>query len=412
MHTDLPLVETEDCLLLDIYAPVDAFKPGAKPLPVIVWFFGGAFAYGSKNFGGPLCSGQSILKAPGYKAIFIVGNYRVGAFGWLAGNYMQQVGTPNAGLHDQALLLQWVQDHAHKVGGDEDRVSAWGHCAGGGSIMHHLIREDGERNPLFNSFVAWSPGFEWAWDNTVDGELDLIYKDFSRLAGCSGRYDIECLRGLDFKDLTEANRELFKKATAAGVFPVGPAVDGTWVKTMPPVALFQGKHWKGIDGAIVSHTTNETSSFVPKHINHKTAFETLLGIFLPGHILDKERADILDQYDCVGKFNSDYKTCMDGLVEHLVFTCNTRFLIDAFPQKTYAMQHAFPDKEHAIHGSDMVPLFSNQDSETKALLSQANLTWWQKTQHIVVSEVTFSSRYKKFFASFAVSGDPNKDEST
>ncbi len=39
--------------------------------------------------------------------IGVVINYRLGAFGWLAGPDVAQNGTLNAGLHDQRLALEW-----------------------------------------------------------------------------------------------------------------------------------------------------------------------------------------------------------------------------------------------------------------------------------------------------------------
>lgn len=39
--------------------------------------------------------------------IYVALNYRLGAFGWLAGPTLQSNGTANAGLHDQRFALEW-----------------------------------------------------------------------------------------------------------------------------------------------------------------------------------------------------------------------------------------------------------------------------------------------------------------
>lgn len=218
-------LQCEDCLYLDFYVPVSAFQSATELLPVIAWFHGGAYSLGSKNPIGPIYSGQSILNASNYQTIFITSNYRLGAFGWLAGDYMQTVGQPNAGLYDQALLLEWVQDYVHLVQGDKDRVSAWGESAGASSVLHHLIREDGGHDPLFSTYAVQSPAFQWAWDNSPDGELDIIYKTFSDLAGCGNKYDINCLINAPSEKLAWANSELFDEVHLKGFFPVGPSVD-------------------------------------------------------------------------------------------------------------------------------------------------------------------------------------------
>lgn len=186
-------------------------------------------------------TGLPLLRASNYQSIFITGNYRVGAFGWLAGDYMQKAGQPNAGLYDQELLFEWVQRYVKLVHGDKEAVSAWGQSAGAGSILHHLIREGGTKDPLFHTFAAQSPGFEWAWDNSPGGKLDTIYRNFSRLAGCEFDYNIGCLRKAKVEDLAKANQELFHLVRQTGLFPVGPAVDGKWVQTLSPIAFSEGK---------------------------------------------------------------------------------------------------------------------------------------------------------------------------
>lgn len=214
-------------------------NPPANPLPVVVWIYGGAFAFGSKNQLGPLYTGQSVIAASNYQTIFVAGNYRLGAFGWLSGDYMQKNGQPNAGLYDQALLFEWVQKYISQVSGDASKVSAWGESAGAGSILHHLVREDGVVDPTFKTFAVQSPAFEWAWDNSPMGTLDQVYQNFSSLAGCGLTFNLTCLQ--HSSNLTEANQALFANVKQTGLFPVGPAVDDKWVTTIPTISFANGK---------------------------------------------------------------------------------------------------------------------------------------------------------------------------
>ena len=60
----------------------------------------------------------------GNNVIFVASNYRIGAFGWLAGTTLEQTGLPNAGLYDQQYSLQWTQDNIALFGGDPTSVTA------------------------------------------------------------------------------------------------------------------------------------------------------------------------------------------------------------------------------------------------------------------------------------------------
>ncbi|XXH04130.1 hypothetical protein Hte_010542 [Hypoxylon texense] len=403
------ILQREDCLFLDIYVPVSAFQSEAELLPVVVWFFGGAYAYGSKNPSGPLNTGQSILNASDYQVIFITGNYRVGTFGWLAGDYMQEVGQPNAGLYDQALLLEWVRDYVHLVQGDKDHVSAWGESAGAGSILHHLIREDGKHDPLFSTFAVQSPAFQWAWNNTRDGELDAIYKTFSNLSGCGYGYDINCLRNAPRDIVESANTRLFNQIRLEGFFPVGPAVDGKWIKSIPTVSFSQKKYWQGVESAIISHCANEAMLFTP-NISTSEEFDEFLHEFLPSESLENEITAIKEKYTCT---DGDYLQCLATVIRDSMFTCNTRDLFDAFPKMSYMMRYEFPNAGFAVHATDLIPLFVNSRQEIvdllNSLLKESADKWWVKL--VVEGYATLLDHipkiYQNYFASFALTGDPN-----
>lgn len=162
--------QDEDCLFLDIYVPetaIEKAKSKNATTPVVVWLFGGAFVFGSKDpllngeYSSPFYSGRGAVTSAGHDLIFVAANYRLGAFGWLAGPSMQYQGYPNAGLSDQRLVFEFVQRYIGLVGGDSSQVSAWGESAGASSILHHLISKN---PPSFHRAAVNSPAFEWQWD--------------------------------------------------------------------------------------------------------------------------------------------------------------------------------------------------------------------------------------------------------
>ncbi|KAF4826690.1 Secreted lipase [Colletotrichum tropicale] len=391
----------EDCLFLDLYVPKTVIdNPPPKPLPVVVWIYGGAFAFGSKNQIGPLYTGQSIIAASNYQTIFVAGNYRLGAYGWLSGDFMQKNAQPNAGLYDQALLFEWVQKYINKVSGDASQVSAWGESAGGGSILHHIIREDGAVDPTFKTFAVQSPAFEWAWDNSPMGKLDQIYQNFSSLAGCGFAFNLTCSQ--ESTNLTAANQALFDTVKQTGLFAVGPAVDDKWITTIPTISF------ANVDDHLARP---ERDCFV------HTAFCNLgQHIYrVPRRLPPGGRAGISTTKDSHpiplyrSPYDGDYRLCITTVIRDASFTCNTRDLYSAYPNISHMMRYGFPTASLARHASDLVPLFSNYYSEAKAVLEKNNVSTLEADAYaFLLVDSDLAEAYQTYFASFALSGgNPN-----
>lgn len=168
-----------------------------------------------------------------------------------------------------------------------------------------------------------------------------------------------------------------------------------------------GNYWREIDSVIVSHVMNESGPFVPTEVVDQTSFDQYLAFFLPGEALEPQRSLIKVEYDCETRFNGDFRACTGAIIEHLAITCNTRYLADAFPGKTYAMQYGFPVDISALHGVDLVPLFTNNVEEAEDLLIQLGLDENLADAYAKWLTRTITPAYHKFFASFGVSGDPN-----
>ncbi|KAI4143750.1 MAG: hypothetical protein L6R39_004468 [Caloplaca ligustica] len=142
---------TEDCLFLDVIVPEQIFNKGsnsssgknaAAGAPVLVWIYGGGYTAGEKTGNGVynpagLIKASQINRSEG--VVYVALNYRLGAFGFLAGPTLQSDGTANAALYDQRLALKWVENHIHLFGGDPNRVTVFGESAGGGSTTSRYL---------------------------------------------------------------------------------------------------------------------------------------------------------------------------------------------------------------------------------------------------------------------------------
>lgn len=119
----------EDCLSLNIWTPAcDDHKR-----PVMVWFHGGAFVFGSGSSG--IYNGRYLTARSNH--VIVTVNYRLGALGFLNLNDITNGRVPatgTEGLSDQLMALQWVKENIACFGGDPGNVTVFGESAGAMSI--------------------------------------------------------------------------------------------------------------------------------------------------------------------------------------------------------------------------------------------------------------------------------------
>ncbi|KAJ7160903.1 alpha/beta-hydrolase, partial [Mycena filopes] len=227
---------SEDCLTINV------FKPTASPLhsklPVAVWFHGGGFEVGdaSDTDVAPLVERSILLGKP---IILVVPNYRVNAFGFLAGREVQKGGVGNLGLRDQIFALKWVQNHIAAFGGDADQVIISGISAGAISVGMHLISPEGSA-PLFHGAFMESGAIP-PLDDITQGQGE--YDELTTKTNCSRDMDtLDCLCRVPFDDLVaavNATRNLFSYSSLANAWK--PRVDGDIVPGHPHALLARGE---------------------------------------------------------------------------------------------------------------------------------------------------------------------------
>ncbi|WPH01692.1 putative secreted lipase [Acrodontium crateriforme] len=208
---DTPLVQTvsdagEDCLTLNVQRPSTATS--SSKLPVVFWIYGGGFEFGSTQ----LYDGSALIQksmAMANNVIFVAVNYRVGGFGFLAGNALASEGSTNLGLRDQRLGLQWVAENIAAFGGDPDKVTIWGESAGSISVFDHTIINGGDNTymgkPLFRAAIMDS-GSVVPVDPVTASQANTVFTTVAQYAGCSGNSEatLTCLRNKDYTTLLNA----------------------------------------------------------------------------------------------------------------------------------------------------------------------------------------------------------------
>jgi para-nitrobenzyl esterase len=211
IYTRNPMPMSEDCLTLNIWAPIYAEKA-----PVFFWIYGGALVGGAsreETYDG------ARLAARGVVVVSI--NYRLGVLGWLAHPELSKESrlgvSGNYGLLDQIEALKWVRNNISAFGGDASNVTIAGESAGALSVMY-LMAAPPARG-LFAKAIAESaymistPELRKASYGSPSAEDSGV-----KLAAALHAPDIAAMRAIDAEKLSLA-------APAAGYAPWG-TIDG------------------------------------------------------------------------------------------------------------------------------------------------------------------------------------------
>jgi para-nitrobenzyl esterase len=122
--------QSDDCLLLDVYTPVNTTSK--SKLQVFFWIHGGGNCFGSST----LYTGLSHLTSMDNVVVVSV-QYRLGAYGYLATSELsrEQHGfSGNYGIGDLVSALRFVNKEIVNFGGDPTRVTLIGQVAHVASI--------------------------------------------------------------------------------------------------------------------------------------------------------------------------------------------------------------------------------------------------------------------------------------
>lgn len=187
--------ESEDCLYLSVWAPVDA-----KKLPVMVWIHGGGYVAGS---GDENRHDGSVLASKGVVLVTI--NYRLGLMGFLAHPELTaesgRSASGNYGLMDMVAALKWVRTNIEGFGGDPGNVTIFGESAGSYAVS--ALMASPLANGLFHRAIGQSGG------HFADGGLSLPNLQSAETAGASyassvGANSLAELRAIPPADLQTA----------------------------------------------------------------------------------------------------------------------------------------------------------------------------------------------------------------
>nr|POE94742.1 carboxylesterase patb [Quercus suber] len=363
---------SEDCLFLDILVPERAFASTANgSSAVLVFLHGGGYGEGSKTAYYPgVGSGLGLLENAAqneHDLIYVAINYRLGLFGFLAGNNASEA-APNLGLQDQNFALQWVARYIHLFGGDSRQVTLMGESAGAGSIMYHLASSS---KPLFHRAVLQSP-------YTLDiprSKQEEVFNEVLRTANVTSVSD---LKRLSTENLQTCNSLV-----------LGPVADGKQYPSYPATVLGQGR-WNHSIPLMVGHNSDEGFIFASPFVKNDDEFVAYVASLFPeiSHQALGVITDTLYPNNLTGRYGyMDQQGRLARVAADYTIVCNSHLLDNAGKANaTFAYEFAVPPGWHA---SDVPYTFWGSDTPDPSVNG------------------TLASILQSYITNFVATGSPN-----
>ena len=204
-------IDNEDCLFLNVWTPAAG---NTKKRPVMVWFHGGGYDYGSGAW--PVYDGENLSRKGDLVVVTV--NHRLNVFGYLhLGELLgpEYATSGNAGMLDLVLSLEWVRDNIAAFGGDPANITIMGE-SGGGSKVSHLMAMESAKGLFHKAVIQSGPGL---FSTPVDAATKNAEAILTELGISDPKKEIDKLLSLP------ADQILAAAANAAEV-RFGPVIDG------------------------------------------------------------------------------------------------------------------------------------------------------------------------------------------
>jgi len=379
----VPVSMSEDCLYLNVWTPA---KSADEKLPVMVFFYGGAFAQVAPFDTIALYNGTTLAQKG---VIIVTTNYRLGALGFMAHPQLDNESLNNVsgnyGILDQQATLQWVQRNIGAFGGEPSRVTIFGQSAGGESVLIHLVSP--QSKGLYSQALVESGPF-WAHGPTIDNvhskaDAEQIGQDFAQSLGYSGPDAIRQMRKVSAMDIVNASPWPATSWDRTHTLKFEPTIDG-WLLPDSVNALFTLHKENPVPFVIGSNANDGTSlsaganMTVPKYIAFlRDYFGTEADVVFskyPANSTDEVQvrlAQIMTRYDFADA--AKFAAGSMGDLERNTYL--------------YRYSYVLPGENGALHGSETFLLFGlAKDVKANQVVADNLVDFWTR---------------------FAKTGDPN-----
>ena len=228
----------EDCLFLNVYVPGSGVS-ARNNLPVMVFFYGGAFVDGEGSIYDP-----SNMAIQG-NVIVITVNYRLGILGYMASSALSAQSanhvSGNYGFEDQLFALQWVKQNIGAFGGNQNDVTIFGESAGAFSVCAAIVSPQGKG--LFQRAISESGPCGEPLPSLAGAQTsgDAIVSTLG-CAESSEASSVACLRSLPTAAILAEQSNITSAASLTSLAAFFPNVDGVLIPQQPILSLALGAY--------------------------------------------------------------------------------------------------------------------------------------------------------------------------
>ncbi|KAI0795489.1 alpha/beta-hydrolase [Abortiporus biennis] len=379
---------SEDCLKVNVYAPVGA--KSTDKLPVLVYIHGGGYTRGNPS-NWPL--DHWVNQVP--HVVIVSVYYRLDAFGFLAHPAFSSptVGDFNVGFLDQTEALRWVQKHIGAFGGDPTRVTINGQSAGGSSIELHLVAPHNEG--LFHGAIAQSV---YRTPLPTPDQQEPLFDFLSEQAGCgsgSVTAQLSCLRKASISAIARAQDAALNITAFTGPYNVfHPVQDPRSIPVLPTTSILNGDF--KVVPLLVGSTSNESLG-----VTGGSTIPTALKGFFP-QLTEDDINEYLAEYPASDFASSSQQ--MQVAVGESQLICAREIMGGAFAKKANVFTYRY-NQPNPTSGSDVVAHAAENWMMFKGTNTGVNGT----TTFTPMTPVqrAFAEELIAYWLSFVRSGNPN-----
>jgi para-nitrobenzyl esterase len=367
---------SEDCLYLNVWTPA---KNADEKLPVMVFFYGGAFAQVAPVDSIAFYNGTTLAQKG---VILVTTNYRLGALGFMAHPQLDSESANNVsgnyGLLDQQAVLKWVRQNIGAFGGDPSRVTIFGQSAGGESVLIHLVSP--QSKGLYSQAIVESGPF-WANGPTIDNvhskaDAEQIGQDLVQSLGYSGPDAIRQMRNVSAMDIVNASPWPPTSWERTHTLKFEPTIDG-WLLPDSVDALF------GL------HKENPVPFMIGTNANDGTTLSAGANMTVPEYIAFLQNYFGTDAEAVFLKYpansTNEVQIRLAQIMTSYDFADSAKFAAGSMgdlERNTYLYRYSYvlPDQPNgAFHGSETLLLFGlTKDMKANPVVAENLVDLWTR----------------------------------